>query len=263
MIATVQMSIDLIGGQSLNGPINRLQNAVSFNYYANTEIYDPRADTIKDGRIVEGLKLGEVRKDALGGEEALNQFIEDLKEEGVVNQLEDSETGDDADGDGDNVLLIEKSGTDGIIIKTKDGKPPAEQVIGKEPNPSNKIDYKVKIGSESDEGTTEDFSYETNIKKVNSTDEVVDPTELNTLDTALKASEAALSAATINFKNFKTEANKDAYNKARGKVKQDEKKKKDYLKGKVDKVKVVAFLSENKSKTKVTKTFTITKDGLT
>jgi hypothetical protein len=42
MIATVQMSIDIIGGQSLKGPINRLQNAVSFNYYANTEIYDFR-----------------------------------------------------------------------------------------------------------------------------------------------------------------------------------------------------------------------------
>ncbi len=262
MVASVQMSIDLIGGHSLNGPINRLQNAVSYNYYANTEIYDPRSDTIKNGEIIDGLKLGEERAEGLGPD-GLKSFLDSLKEEAVTDQLEDSETGDDADGNGDNVLLIEKSGTDGIIIKTKDGKSPAEQVIGKEPNPSNKIDYKVKIGSESDEGTTEDFRYETNIKKVNSTDEVVDPTELNTLDTTLKASEDALSAATINFKNFKTEANKDAYNAARGKVKKDEKKKKDYLKGKVDKVKVVAFLSENKSKTKVTKTFTITKDGLT
>jgi hypothetical protein len=262
MVASVQMSIDLIGGHSLNGPINRLQNAVSYNYYANTEIYDPRSDTIKNGEIIDGLKLGEERAEGLGPD-GLKSFLDSLKEEAVTDQLEDSETGDDADGNGDNVLLIEKSGTDGIIIKTKDDKPPAEQVIGKEPNPSNKIDYKVKIGSESDEGTTEEKDYETNIKKVNSTDEVVDPTELNTLDTALKASEDALSAAKINFKNFKTKANKDAHDAARGKVKQDEKNKKDYLKGKVDKVKVVAFLSENKSKTKVTKTFTITKDGLT
>ncbi|MFZ9451465.1 MAG: hypothetical protein ACO27N_05035, partial [Bacteroidia bacterium] len=43
-IATIQLSIDYIGGHSLVGPINRLQNAVSFNYYANTEMYDDRAD---------------------------------------------------------------------------------------------------------------------------------------------------------------------------------------------------------------------------
>ena len=36
MIATVALTVDLIGGHSLLGPINRLQNAVSFNYYANT-----------------------------------------------------------------------------------------------------------------------------------------------------------------------------------------------------------------------------------
>ena len=150
------MSIDIIGGHSLNGPINRLQNAVSYNYYANTEIYDPRSDTIKNGEIIDGLKLGEERAEGLE-KAGLKSFLDSLKEEAVTDQLEDSETGDDTDGNGDNVLLIEKSGTDGIIIKTKDDKPPAEQVIGKEPNPSNKIDYKVKIGSESDEGTTERF----------------------------------------------------------------------------------------------------------
>lgn len=46
MYAKVQLGIDIIGGQSLEGPINRLQNAVSFNYYANTEMYDDRSDTI-------------------------------------------------------------------------------------------------------------------------------------------------------------------------------------------------------------------------
>ena len=66
MIATVQLSVDLIGGHSLQGPINRLQNAVSYNYYANTEIYDPRSDTIKNGEIIDGLKLGEERAEGLG-----------------------------------------------------------------------------------------------------------------------------------------------------------------------------------------------------
>ena len=46
MYAKVQMGITILGGQSLDGPINRLQNAVSFNYYANTGVYDDRADRI-------------------------------------------------------------------------------------------------------------------------------------------------------------------------------------------------------------------------
>jgi len=36
MIANVTMSIKIIGGQSLKGPIDALQNAVSYNYYANS-----------------------------------------------------------------------------------------------------------------------------------------------------------------------------------------------------------------------------------
>ena len=44
MIATVSMGFKYIGGSSLTGPINRLQNAISFNYYANTEIYESRSN---------------------------------------------------------------------------------------------------------------------------------------------------------------------------------------------------------------------------
>lgn len=44
MMAKVQMNIDIIGGSDLSAPIKRLQNAVSFNYYANTSIYDNRSD---------------------------------------------------------------------------------------------------------------------------------------------------------------------------------------------------------------------------
>ncbi len=53
MIVDVNLSIDIVGGQALIGPINRLQNAVSFNYYANTEMYDKRSDTIvfREGKL--------------------------------------------------------------------------------------------------------------------------------------------------------------------------------------------------------------------
>ena len=44
MIANVTMNFKFVGGQGLAGAVDKLQNALSFNYYANTEIYDDRAD---------------------------------------------------------------------------------------------------------------------------------------------------------------------------------------------------------------------------
>lgn len=44
MFAKVTLQIEIIGGQSLDAPVSRLNNAVSFNYYANTGVYDKRAD---------------------------------------------------------------------------------------------------------------------------------------------------------------------------------------------------------------------------
>jgi hypothetical protein len=46
MIANVDISFKFLGGSSLFGPINKLQNALSFNYFANTHVYDPRADYV-------------------------------------------------------------------------------------------------------------------------------------------------------------------------------------------------------------------------
>jgi len=44
MIAKVQLSFKFVGASGLSNAIDKLQNALSFNYYANTEIYDPRAE---------------------------------------------------------------------------------------------------------------------------------------------------------------------------------------------------------------------------
>ena len=44
MIADVNMTFNYLGGSSLSGPISRLQNALSFNMYANTEVYDNRSE---------------------------------------------------------------------------------------------------------------------------------------------------------------------------------------------------------------------------
>jgi hypothetical protein len=52
MTAKVSMSFNYIGGSSLGGPINELQNALSFNYYANTSVYDSRAKLSKEEQDV-------------------------------------------------------------------------------------------------------------------------------------------------------------------------------------------------------------------
>jgi outer membrane protein OmpA-like peptidoglycan-associated protein len=48
MIASVSMNFNIIGGMGLKEPVERLQNALSFNYYANTEIYDERSVWTED-----------------------------------------------------------------------------------------------------------------------------------------------------------------------------------------------------------------------
>ena len=44
MIADITLQINFIGGQGLERPIERLQNALSSNFYANTEMYDERSE---------------------------------------------------------------------------------------------------------------------------------------------------------------------------------------------------------------------------
>jgi hypothetical protein len=44
MIANISLGFNFIGGSGLKESVDKLQNALTFNYYANTEIYDDRAD---------------------------------------------------------------------------------------------------------------------------------------------------------------------------------------------------------------------------
>jgi hypothetical protein len=48
MVVKVSMGFNIIGGMGLAKPVEQLQNALSFNYYANTEIYDERATFTED-----------------------------------------------------------------------------------------------------------------------------------------------------------------------------------------------------------------------
>lgn len=44
MIANVNLQVKFIGGQGLEKPVERLQNALSSNFYGNTEMYDERSE---------------------------------------------------------------------------------------------------------------------------------------------------------------------------------------------------------------------------
>lgn len=63
MIADVTLSFDFIGGHGLAKPVEELQNALSFNYYANTEIYDERATATEDITNLDKIVLQGVKKD--------------------------------------------------------------------------------------------------------------------------------------------------------------------------------------------------------
>jgi hypothetical protein len=117
MMAKVTLNVDLIGGHSLVGPINRLQNALSFNYYANTEMYDPRADSINKstGQIVDGIKLGE-KKESAGVD--LNKLTQSLKSEGIIDQKNDSKTGDNSSTNSKSDITI-SSDKSNVIVNTK------------------------------------------------------------------------------------------------------------------------------------------------
>ena len=59
MIATISMQFKFVGGSGLKESVDKLQNALTFNYYANTEIYDDRADAtdIESSRILDQIFL--------------------------------------------------------------------------------------------------------------------------------------------------------------------------------------------------------------
>jgi len=63
MIAKVTLGFSMIGGHGLKEPVERLQNALSFNYYANTEVYDERAEATEDTTAVDNALLSAINNE--------------------------------------------------------------------------------------------------------------------------------------------------------------------------------------------------------
>jgi hypothetical protein len=77
MIAKVSLSFNYVGASGLSGAIDKLQNALTFNYFANTEVYDARAD-ITDNSLSDM-------------DEKIAEFII-AKEKGLILPVEDVPT---------------------------------------------------------------------------------------------------------------------------------------------------------------------------
>jgi hypothetical protein len=261
MIATVTLSIDLIGGHSLVGPINRLQNAVSFNYYANTEMYDVRSDTIEDGKIVDGVKLGQL-KEKLIGKDKVKTIYGSLKTQDTIDQVKQNEKSTDTDQvESDNPIEIVIIDND-IIARTRaGGLPSVTNPTDKEnsANPENELEMKIKVGSQ-EEGEKDNIEKIT--KPISLFTKLATPTFITNLDNNITTRENELTTAKVNFENDKNSTTKKALQDAEKNLKDAKQYKESQLDGKETKIKVEAYFTKNKGKTKVQKDFTVTANGI-
>lgn len=82
MLARVTLQMNIIGGQSLVGPIDALQNAVSFNYYANSNFtnagmyYRPSTEANNQKSYMDGILTSERNKLSSNYTQTLNSDIE-------------------------------------------------------------------------------------------------------------------------------------------------------------------------------------------
>ncbi len=73
MIANITMSFKFVGGSGLKESIDKLQNALTFNYYANTEMFDDRADVTSQEEFLKILDSEFLKQDTLLNPPTLNQ----------------------------------------------------------------------------------------------------------------------------------------------------------------------------------------------
>jgi hypothetical protein len=111
-------------------------------------MYDVRSDSINasTGKVVDGVKLGELKKQ-LVGEENLNNYITSLKKEGIIDQEKENEKNELAEKNTENTGVLEITTKENeIIVKTKDNKVPSEIEIDGKKSPDNKIIIEIKAG---------------------------------------------------------------------------------------------------------------------
>jgi len=77
MIANVTLAFNFVGGSGLKESVDKLQNALTFNYYANTEMWDDRADVTAQEDFLKILDSEFLKQDTLLNPPTLNQASPD------------------------------------------------------------------------------------------------------------------------------------------------------------------------------------------
>jgi hypothetical protein len=83
MLANVTLQLNFIGGQGLEKPIQKLQNALSSNFYANTEMYDERSESTNS--TIGGVDTNKFTK----------KFLEDLQNDYIAQTTLKDKNGND------------------------------------------------------------------------------------------------------------------------------------------------------------------------
>ena len=264
MIATVSLSIDYIGGHSLVGPINRLQNAVSFNYYANTEMYDVRSDTIVDGKIQNGIKLGQIKENLIG-KDKVKTIYGNLKTQDTINQVKQDEKNTDTEQvESDNPIEITIVGN--VINATTKGNklPSVTNPTDKEnsANPLNEMKMIIKVGDVDKSVGPSNLAIISETLSLSTFPKLITSEKMKELDGGITTAENELTTAKVNFENNKNPTTDKALKAAEKNLKESKRIKETFLKGKETKIKVEAYFIKNKGKTKVQKDFTVTANGI-
>ena len=86
MIANVTLQVNFLGGQGLEKPVERLQNALSSNFFANTEMYDERA--ISTNTKIGGVDIETFSKEFIQGLNNNNPKPEIVKDASISSVTE-------------------------------------------------------------------------------------------------------------------------------------------------------------------------------
>jgi len=84
MLARITLQLKLIGGQSLKGPIDALQNAVTFNYYANSSFSNagmyqlPSYIAALQEAFSNGINTSEINKAVLTNKESMSDAVTEI-----------------------------------------------------------------------------------------------------------------------------------------------------------------------------------------
>lgn len=135
MLANVDISFKFIGGSTLEGPINKLQNALSFNYYANSQVYDARADYISKERT-------SIKKTENG------QITETLAPESTTGYYLNNLVNDQYNGNANSYDIIEKT----VSSSSSSSEPTINQVEANDNNSGPNSPQQSNVAT----GTTED-----------------------------------------------------------------------------------------------------------